>query len=303
MRLSNGLEIPSIGLGTYPMKGKTLHDTIGYAYKEGYRLIDTADNYYNEEYIGDCLKTLIINKGAKREEFFIVSKVSDDLYPSHELGGGANKGRYFWKSSPYMAGSNSVHAIVNQRFEDSLRNLQTDYIDLYMMHWPYPDYLNEIWYELELLYKSGKVRSIGVCNFRERHFEKLCNSCSIFPMVNQFETSPLNTKETLVDYCKQQHIQVMVYSPLMSLRYRDNRIYQDYLRELACKYKCDVAQICLRFNIQRGLIPIPKSSNLERLRKNMSALSFQLSKDEMARLLAFNENIQYLPESRACPGF
>ena len=300
--LSNGVEMPAIGMGTYPLNGQVLTETVDAAYKAGYRLFDTSDNYYNEEDLGISLKSLYDNTDARREELFLVSKISDELYRPGTLGGGSNKGMYFWKSSPVMQKENAVHSVVNEKVNNSLRLLKTDYLDLLLMHWPYPDFFEEIWHEMECLYKEGKVRAIGVCNCRERHFEKLQVNTSVRPMVNQFEASPINTKEKLVDYCHKSGIHIMIYSPLMSLRLKSKPEYNIYLQKLSEKYQKDNAQIVLRFDIQRGLIPIPKSSNKERLESNINIFDFELSPDEMLALMQFNEDRQYMPESRSCPG-
>ena len=300
--LSNGVVIPQIGLGTYPMMGEQLTSAVLNAYHAGYRLIDTADNYYNEKDLGDSLKVLFSQTEATRQDMFLVSKVSDELYHPCSIGGGRNKGKYFWKNSPIMQQPNSVHDVVRKKIEDSLNNLQTDYLDLYLMHWPYPDFFAEIWYEMEQLYKEGLVKAIGVCNCRERHFEKIKESCSIMPMVNQFETSPINTKEKIVDYCDRNNIKIMVYSPLMSLKRKEMGEYQTVLNNIASNHGCNIAQIILRFDVQRGLIPIPKSSNPERLQTNISIFDFELTKQEMQLLYASNIDYQYLPESRSCPG-
>lgn len=301
LMLSNGVPIPHIGLGTYPMRGQLLSDTLLTAYDCGYRLIDTADNYYNEEDLGESLQALYKNTDAKRTDLFLVSKVSDELYHPDSVGGGANKGIYFWKNSPIMQRPNAVHDVVNMKIEKTLKFLHTDYLDLYLMHWPYPDFFEEIWYEMEQLYRAGKVNAIGVCNCRERHLKKLVD-CDIKPMVNQLETSPLNTKNSIIEYCDANKIKVMVYSPLMSLRHLEQIEYQKYIGILADKYNCSKAQINLRFDIQRGLIPIPKSSKYNRLKKNISVFDFCLTNDEMRNLFAFNVDLQTLPESKSCPG-
>ena len=209
--LSNGVEMPSIGLGTYPMYGTTLTEAVLSAYSAGYRLIDTADNYYNEKDLGESLLELYKKTSAKREDLFLVTKLSDELYPAGSIGGGANRGIYFWKNSPVMKESNAVKTIVEQKISNSLKWMNTDYIDALLMHWPYPDYFEEIWYEMERWYKKGVLRAIGVCNCRERHFETLSKSCEIYPMINQFETSPINTKSSLVEYCTKHHVKVMKY--------------------------------------------------------------------------------------------
>ena len=300
--LSNGLEIPAVGMGTYPLNGQVLLQTVHDAYECGYRLFDTADNYYNEEDLGRSLDALYESTEARREELFLVSKISDELYEPGTLGGGSNKGLYFWKNSTAMQGNDAVHRIVRKKINHTLESLRTDYLDLLLMHWPYPDYFEEIWREMEALYKEGLVKAIGVCNCRERHFEKLRKNCTVFPMVNQFECSPLNTKQALADYCKLNGVHVMVYSPLMNLRFKSSSSYATYLAHLAGKYHKTEAQIILRFDTQRGFTPIPKSSHKERLRSNIDIFDFDLTEEEMKNLFSYNENHQYMPESKSCPG-
>lgn len=300
--LSNGVAIPSVGMGTYPLNGLVLKTAVHDAYCCGYRLFDTADNYYNEEDLGISLESLYDETDAKREELFLVSKLSDELYKPGTLGGGQNKGLYFWKNSPAMQGDNAVHQVVRQKISHTLESLHTDYLDLLLMHWPYPDFFEEIWYEMECLYREGIIKAIGVCNFRERHFERLRKSCTVFPMVNQFESSPLNTKKPLADYCKNNGIHVMIYSPLMNLRLKSSATYTEYLACLAEKYHKTKAQVILRFNVQRGFTPIPKSIHKERLQSNIDIFDFKLTNEEMKCLFGFNEDRQTLPESKSCPG-
>lgn len=300
--LSNGVEIPQIGLGTYPMYGGTLSNAVLAAYTAGFRLIDTADNYYNEKDLGESLTQLYAKTSATRKDIFLVTKLSDELYPAGTIGGGANRGIYFWKNSSEMQQPNAVKDIIEKKLQDSLRWLKTDYIDALLMHWPYPDFFEEIWYEMEQLYKKGVVRSIGVCNCRERHFERLKKTCEIFPMINQFETSPLNTKEPLLKYCDEHNVKVMIYSPLKSLQRKNQQEYQELIKEIGEKYGKNPAQIILKFDIQRGMIPIPKSSNAKRLQSNIDLFDFSLTEEEMKQLMGFNIDLAYMPESRSCPG-
>ena len=300
--LSNGVRMPQIGLGTFPMTGIQLSEAVKNAYECGYRLIDTADNYNNEKDLGQSLQMLYNNTSAVRQDLFLVSKVSDELYNPSSIGGAANRGKYFWKSSIVMQQENAVHNVIRNKIEQTLEFLNTSYLDLYLMHWPYPDFFSEIWYEMEQLYIEGLVKGIGTCNCSVRHFEKLKETCEIFPMVNQIETSPINTKVSIVDYCNRNNIKVMVYSPLMSLRRKEQIGYQNYLDQLSNKYGRSSSQILLRFDVQRGLVPIPKSSHLDRLTSNISVFDFELSDEEMEKLFSYNVNFQYLPESKSCPG-
>ena len=302
--LYNGVKIPKIGFGTYPLSGQILTSSVISAYTCDYRLFDTADNYYNEEDLGISLSALYNKTAASRGDVFLVTKISDELYKPGTLGGGSNKGIYFWKSSPLMQhlGDDAVHKVVEKKVNHSLSALKTDYIDLLLMHWPYPDYFQEIWYEMEQIYKSGKARAIGVCNCEQRHLEKLKQSAYIQPMVNQFETSPVNSKEAIVNYCRKSGIKIMVYSPLKNLSLKTDPEYKLYLQYLANKYGKSLQQIVLNFDIMRGLIPIPKSSHDSRIRANIDVFDFTLHEDEMKKLLSFNKNIKYMPESRSCPG-
>lgn len=301
--LNNGVEMPHIGLGTYPLFGENLTQVVTSAYDCGYRLIDTADNYYNEEDLGNALTSLYKKKGNVRKELFLVTKISDELYKQGDCTPGMNKGIYFWKNSPFMQSSSACHNVIQKKIRNSLQYLKTDYIDLLLMHRPYPDFFEEIWYEMEILYKAGLVRAIGVCNCYERHLDKLTKSSSTIPVVNQIEVSPLNTKQDVINYYNDKGVKTMVYSPLQSLKFSNQKKYQQHLCDLAQKHSKNVGQILLRFNIQRGLIPIPKSTNISRLASNIDIFDFSLSNQEMRELMAFNIDYQYLPESKGCPGF
>lgn len=303
IRLNNGMTIPSIGMGTFPLNGQQLISTVKEAVKCGYRMFDTSDNYYNEQALGEGIRQVLKeDSNAKREDFTIVTKLSDELYPPGTLGGTYTKGVYFWKSSPIMQEIDSVRKVVNLRLKQSLENLGTDYIDVWLMHWPYPDYFEDIWREMERVYEQGYVRAIGVSNCSERHLRKIYGS--VAPMINQIQSSPLFTREKLVDFCNKCGTQVMIYSPLQHLKFKggDYNAYHQFLTSLARKYNKSEAQIVLRFDIQRGLIPMAKSSNPDRLKSNIDLFDFALSNDEMQLLLAFNQNKRTLIESKECPG-
>lgn len=300
--LSNGVEMPNIGLGTFPLYGDVLTNTLYEAYKIGYRLVDTADNYHNEKDLGESLDYLYSHSSATRKDMFLVSKISDDLYPQGTIDAGNNTGKYFWKSSSYMQEEQAVKKVITHKIEESLTSLHTDYLDLWLMHWPYPDYFEEIWYEMEQVYKQGKVRAIGLCNSRERHFDKLKKCCTVFPHVNQVETSPLNAKENLLECCSNNNVRCMVYSPLKSLSFHINETYDKYVDHLAAKYNKTKEQIVLKFHIQRGTVPIPKSTHASRLIANYNIFDFEISNQEMNILLSFNMDYQYMAESMRCPG-
>ncbi len=252
--LSNGVKMPSIGFGTY--KSGSDEETakiIKYALKIGYRQIDTASFYGNEVGIGNGIK----ESGINREDIFLVTKLWNDDH-------GYDK---------------TIEA-----FNKSLERLQVDYIDLYLIHWP--NKLNsETWKAFEHLYKTGKVKSIGVCNFKIGHLEELKKTAEIMPMVNQVEIHPQSSKNDMLRYCEENNIQLVAWSPIM----RGKLFSNELILGLAEKYKKTIAQIILRWHVQRGIIPIPKSSNEGRIKENLSIFDFKLSNDDMSIIDSLNE--------------
>ena len=252
--LSNGVKMPSIGFGTY--KSGSDEETakiIKYALKIGYRQIDTASFYGNEVGIGNGIK----ESGINREDIFLVTKLWNDDH-------GYDK---------------TIEA-----FNKSLERLQVDYIDLYLIHWP--NKLNsETWKAFEHLYKTGKVKSIGVCNFKIGHLEELKKTAEIMPMVNQLEIHPQSSKNDMLRYCEENNIQLVAWSPIM----RGKLFSNELILGLAEKYKKTIAQIILRWHVQRGIIPIPKSSNEGRIKENLSIFDFELSNDDMSIIDSLNE--------------
>lgn len=252
--LNNGVKMPSIGFGTY--KSGNDEDTakiVKYALETGYRQIDTASFYGNETGIGNGIKESKIN----REDIFLVTKLWNDDH-GYE---------------------NTMKA-----FNKSLERLQVEYIDLYLVHWP--NKLNaETWRAFEDLYKSRKVKAIGVCNFKIGHLEELKKTAEIMPMVNQVELHPQNSKNELLDYCNNNNIQLVAWSPIMRGRIFSNEL----IIGLSEKYKKTIAQIVLRWHVQRGVIPIPKSSNEGRIKENLDVFDFELSTEDMEAINSLDE--------------
>ena len=255
--LNNGVKVPCIAFGTYKAAEGNSADIIAAAIEEGYRYFDTASFYETEEYLAEAFQ----KSGLPREDFFIATKL--------------------WKEE--MGYEETLAA-----FERSSQKLNTDYIDLYLIHWPKPthDYedwkqLNiDTWKALEKLYKEGKVRAIGVSNFLPHHLDNLFENCEIKPMVDQIEYHPGYTQEATVQYCKQHDILVQAWSPIAR-----GRILQDVtLIELAEKYSVSVAKLALRFCIQNDVLPLPKASSKERMRENMDLFDFEISDEDMKRL-------------------
>lgn len=249
LKLKNGVDIPIIGFGTSLIEGDECVQNIKLALEAGYRHIDTASVYKNEQYIGKAIK----ESNIPREEIFITSKV--------------------WKDS--MGYENTMKS-----FESSLKNLQLDYIDLFLIHWPKNNnkQLNiETWKALEELYKEGKVKAIGVSNFLKHHLEIILNNCEITPMVDQIEFHPGLTREETIKFCKENNIIVEAWAPLGKGKMLQN---EDLVR-ISEKYNKSVAQICIKWCLQNGVIPLPKTTNWDRMLQNKDVFDFEISKENM----------------------
>lgn len=256
--LNNGEKIPCQGFGgSRPKHGDKL-TAIKTAIEAGYRLIDTASLYETERAVGQAVK----ESGIPREEFFIETKVWID-----ELG----------------------YENVKEAFARSLDRLQMDYVDLYLMHWPrqtgapdenWKELDIESWRAMEELAAEGKIKSLGCCNFLPNHLENLLANCKIKPVVDQLELHPGYSQEAAVAYCLAHDIRPMAWSPLGrggASTFVENRI----LADMAKKYEKSIAQICLRFLHQKGIIVIPKSTSFEHIKENMDIYNFSLSEEDM----------------------
>lgn len=255
--LSNGVEIPAVGYGTYLTSEKD-DGTVAAALAAGYRHFDTASFYDTEQALGDALKAA----GVPREELFLTSKL--------------------WKDE--MGYENALAA-----FERSLQKLGTDYLDLYLIHWPRTDDLTaewrqldrDTWRALEELYRAGRVRAIGVSNFLPHHLRNLMETAEIAPMVNQIEFHPGYPQTWNVEFCKAHGILPEAWSPLGR-----TRVLQDErLAGIAAKYGKTVAQLCVRFALQCGVVPLPKSSSPARMKANLDVFDFVISDEDMDRIL------------------
>lgn len=253
-KLNNEVSMPSIGFGTY--KSGDEDETkriVSYALEVGYRQIDTASFYGNEVGIGNAIK----ESGIKRKDIFLATK----LWNSHH------------------GYERTIRA-----FNESIKKLQVEYLDLYLIHWP-NKINNETWRAFEYLYEIGKVKSIGVCNFKIGHLEELKREAKIMPMVNQVEIHPLSSKDDMLNYCNKNNIQLVAWSPIMRGKIFSNAL----MIKLSEKYKKTIAQIVLRWHIQRGVIPIPKSSNEERIKENLNIFNFEISGEDMEIINSLNE--------------
>lgn len=290
----SGKVIPPIGLGTYPFKGRTMADNVRTAISIGYRLIDTADDYENEDGIGLGISECIKFGKIKREDIFLQSKISANCAYSNDPLAGV----FFNPISSFMK-RHSVEEVVREKVETSLQNLKTDYLDSLLIHYPFPGYFEQIWDVMISMRKEGKVRYIGVSNFYVRHLETIKKS-GASAEINQIYLSPIGTKDKEVDYCNSNNIHLMTYSPLIDAgRFKGS----DLFAGLCKKYGKTLQQILLRWNLERGSVPIAKSHSANRLRDNFECLIFALEKEDVDKITSLNADYQYLPTSRICPGF
>lgn len=287
--------VPSIGLGTFPLQGRDMAEMIKAAVRVGYRIFDTADDYHGESGIGLAIKEMISDGLCRREDLFLQTKISDNgSFEDEPLWG-----VYFNPRSKFMQ-RHSVDEIVREKVNDSLRKMNTEYIDSLLIHLPYPGYIDEIWDSMVSIQKEGKVRYIGVSNFHERHIESIVAKTGVKPAFNEIYISPIGTKQDQVDYNNSNDITIMTYSPLMDLA--SKRIDLETLKPMMEKYHKSPAQIILRWNIERGCLPLPKTKNPKRLAENFDIFDFSLTQDEICNINALNYDYQYLPESKICPG-
>ncbi len=256
--LNNGIEIPIFGLGTYRAKsgGETERAVLS-ALDAGYRHIDTAAIYGNEEDVGRAIE----KSDVPREEIFITTKL--------------------W---------NRDHGYENalNAFEKSLKRLNLDYVDLYLIHWPVEELRLETWKALEKIYKDGKARAIGVSNYMQWHLDELLPVAETIPAVNQVEFSPYLYQKNLQQYCEERGIKIEAYSPLT----KGKKLNDPKLVEIAQRYGKTPAQILLRWCVQKGTIVLAKSSRKERIVENASIFDFEIKPKDMELLDQFNEGLR-----------
>lgn len=254
-KLSNGIEIPAIGFGTWLLEGEKVIKPLKIALTKGYTHIDTAAIYKNEKEIGTVLKA----ENVDRSKLFITSKC--------------------WNSE---RGYEKAMAA----FEQTLADLQTDYLDLYLIHWPanetqFPDNWAELnagtWQAFEEIYKSGKAKAIGVSNFNINHLKALFETAEIKPMVNQIEIHPGHSQPELVDFCRQNDLLVEAWSPLGSGRILENEL----IVSLADKYNVSVGQICINYCLAKEILPLPRSTSEKNIEANLTSNNFKLSAEDV----------------------
>lgn len=257
--LHNGVEIPVVGFGTWQTPdGDVAESSVKAALDAGYRHIDTAEMYGNEKSVGRGIKA----SGVPRDEIFVTSKLTNTLHSYDDATAG---------------------------LDQTLKDLQLDHLDLFLIHWPNPapyrnddweKHLQETWRAFEDAYKAGKVRAIGVSNFRKHHLEVLEKTQTIVPMVNQIHLCPGDHDDDLVNYCRDRKILLEAYSP-----FGTGKIFSDpTLQKLAAETNHSVAQVCLRWSLQREYLPLPKSVHADRIQQNTQIFDFELTDAQMAEL-------------------
>ncbi|MCY8922740.1 aldo/keto reductase [Bacillus atrophaeus] len=264
--LHNGVKMPWFGIGVFKVEeGSELVNAVKTAISHGYRSIDTAAIYGNEEGVGKGIREGLKEAGISREDLFVTSKI--------------------WNAD---LGYESAIAA----FEESLTKLGLEYLDLYLIHWPVEGKYKDAWRALETLYKEGRIKVIGVSNFQIHHLEDLMKDAEIKPMVNQVEYHPHLTQKELQAFCLTHGIQLEAWSPLMQGQLLDHPV----LKEIAHQYNKSVAQIILRWDLQNGVITIPKSTKAYRISENANVFDFELTNEDMKRIDELNQNERVGPD-------
>ncbi|WP_392565935.1 aldo/keto reductase [Utexia brackfieldae] len=260
--LANGIGIAQLGFGTYKItEYEVAKQAIDSAIEHGYRAFDTAQLYGNEKILGRVFQ----ENPLKRDELFITTKIANDK---------------------------QGYDTTLTAFEQSLTDLQTDYVDLFLMHWPLKTTFFQTWKAIERIYEEKRARAIGVCNFHQTHFELLSTQANIKPMVNQIEIHPYLIQQSLTDYLRHEDIAIQAWSPLA----RSSVNEDPRLIKLAKKYQRSPAQIVLRWHIQQGYIVIPKSATPARIIENSLIDDFQLTADDMNLINSLDEGFRTGPD-------
>ncbi|WNQ14069.1 aldo/keto reductase [Paenibacillus aurantius] len=256
--LNNGVAMPRLGLGVWQVKdGDEVIQAVRHAIEAGYRAVDTAAGYQNEEGVGTAIKECSV----PRDQLFLTTK---------------------------LANSDHGYESTLRAFDESRRKLGVEYLDLYLIHWPGKDKYKDSWRAFDKLYREGYIRAIGVSNFKIHHLESLREVSDTVPAVNQVEFHPLLRQQELLDYCQDKGIQLEAWSPLMQ-----GKLYLPLLKELAAKHGKTPAQVVLRWDLQHGVVVIPKSVHKERIVENSGIFDFALSDEDMTALDGLNQNHRF----------
>jgi len=261
--LNNGVQMPMLGFGVFRVEdGNQCIDAVKAALAAGYRSLDTAAIYRNEKSVGQAMK----ESGVPREDIFLTTKVWNEVQRTGD---------------------------VEVAFNQSLSDLGTDYLDLYLIHWPVPGRYVDTWLAMEKIYKSGRVKAIGISNFHEHHIDDIKEVWSVVPAMNQIELHPRLTQKPLIKYCQDLGIIPESWSPLggsVPGEVRSMIIEEPILAEIGKKYGKSPAQVILRWNIDLGIVTIPKSISENRIRENFDIFDFELTADDIAKIDSLNTN-------------
>lgn len=268
---------PWIFMGTFQNRDfDLLLNNVQIGIENGVFGFDTAPSYKSEGILGNVLNTLIAKGIVKREELFISDKV--DAWQMQEGNGEMTK---------YV--------------QDALTKMHLDYLDLVLVHWPIPEFLYATMHSLKELKEKGLIRNIGVCNVRLGHLKRIQSNVGFLPDFIQNEIHPLNTCDEVVNWCNDNGIKIMAYSPLC--RMNKKIIESPILKELSIKYNKTIGQIVLRWHIERGIMPVFMSHNPKRILENTTIRDFSLDESDVQRISAMNENYKIFLESNGCPGY
>lgn len=256
-KLNNGTLMPMLGLGVFRCNEDEAYSSVKSALELGYRHIDTAMIYENEEAVGKAIKDSKID----RKNLFITTKLwNDDMINNSQ----------------------------RKAIENSLKRLNLEYVDLYLIHWPVKEKYVSSWFEMEKIYKEGLTKSIGVSNFLIHHLKDILESSELVPSVNQVEFHPYVIQKDLTNFCKKNNIQFESWSPLGATK---NGLLKDKtIIEIAKNYNKSPAQIILRWNIDKGIVTIPKSSNIDRQKENLNIFDFELSESDIKKIDGLDKN-------------
>ena len=264
IKLNNGIEMPQLGLGVFQMsEGAEVENSVLKALESGYRSIDTAAGYHNELGVGRAIKA----SGLKREEIFVTTK---------------------------LANRNQGYDATLKAFDESMGLLDMDYLDLYLIHWPIPmyDLYTDSWKAFIKLYEDKRIRAIGVSNFEPAHLEKVIAETGVTPAVNQIEYHPYLAQPALYEFCGKHGIAIEAWSPLMQ---GGDILNDEIIKNLAGKYSKTAAQIVLRWDIEKGIITIPKSVHAERILENINIFDFALEPGDIAAIDGLDKNFRTGP--------
>jgi diketogulonate reductase-like aldo/keto reductase len=257
LKMNDGREIPQIGLGLWLNNDdQACRDSVKWALEVGYRHFDSAQAYENEQFLGEAIK----QSGIKREEVFITTKIR----------------------------TSNMGLELTESFDESLKKLQMDYVDLLLLHFPVTVERRPAWYRMEEIFNAGKAETIGVSNYTVTHLEELLRESKIKPAVNQVELHVYLQQPELLEYCRKNNIVVEAYSPLAHGR----RLEDPVLAKIAKKHGKSIAQIMIRWCIEAGTVPLPKSAHKERIKQNLEVLDFSLDKQDMSELTKLDEDFR-----------